>query len=310
MGWTTASCIHRWPTSVTWTAAMWSSCVWTSLYQAMKTFRRGGTRGERQSCNSTQTFSKWTLLRDLVGGVHATCGLINPDHPRMWKWLTGRTGYPQIELKPGGASITVTGALESLEVVLELWGVLKNMHSMRANNVVVVAWCTPTRIHRSRVAKFVIVSFCECWYVFHDSGELKTLNESPCFKFINWIITILEWFSFESLSHRFQSSWIFAARRGGGSNPRCVVAPVVVRSNPPGVAGGSCCTPVGCLPCGVETWSRDMYSTAFGAIKTFMSQSFYTQIGKNMLDHSLRSQRSYNFTMICCHPWTMSSTFY
>lgn len=146
-----------------------------------------------------------------------------------------------------------------------------------------------------------LLFFCECWYVFHDSGELKTLNEWPCFKFINLIITILEWFSFESLSHRFQSSWIFAARRGGGSNPRCVVAPVVVRSNPPGVAGGSCCTPVGCLPCGVETWSRDMYSTAFGAIKTFMSQSFYTQIGKNMLDHSLRSLRSYNFTMICCH---------
>ena len=115
---------------------MWSSCVWTSLYQAMKTFRRGGTRGERQSCKTTAIRRFQNLLRDLVGGVHATCGLINqpliftegnPDHPRMWKWLTGRTGYPQIELKPGGASITVTGALEPLEVVLELWGVWKNM---------------------------------------------------------------------------------------------------------------------------------------------------------------------------------------
>ena len=46
---------------------------------------------------------------------------------------------------------------------------------------------------------------------------------------------------------------------------------------------------------------RDMYSTMLGVIKTFMSRSFYTQIGKNMLDHSLRSLRSYNFTMICCH---------
>lgn len=253
MGFSTASCIHRWQTSATWTTAMWSSCVWTSLYQAIETFWRGGTRGKtvlQGNDNSTQTFSKWTLLRDLVGWVHATCGLMNqpliftegnPDHPRMWKWLTGhRTGYPQIELKPGGASITVTGALESLEVVLELWGG-RTCNSMRANNVV-VAWCTPS-------TDLVLQS--SSVDMFHDSGELKTLNEWKSMFQVHKLDhhyprVIFLWVTFP---HRFQSSWIFAARRGG-------------------VAGGSCCTPVGCLPCGVETRSfgvlfflcdRDMY---------------------------------------------------
>ena len=42
---TAASCIPLWPTFVTWTAAMWSSFVWTSPYQAAETAETAGTYG-------------------------------------------------------------------------------------------------------------------------------------------------------------------------------------------------------------------------------------------------------------------------